>query len=119
MREGVKRPDKEKDGGVAGMDRYWQNSRLTENLLVRSTERERRKKERPFYFRHQDPSALSLSLSLSISVSLHLQPNSHYVITASVDERTDGRTDEGVGGLGKYQNGDAERARERGKESGR
>ena len=27
--------------------------------------------------------------------SLHLEPNSHYVITASVDERTDRRTDRG------------------------
>ena len=53
--------------------------------------------------------------------SLHLEPNSHYVITASVDERTDRRTDrgrkegrkEGAGGLGKYQNGETDRERER------
>ena len=64
--------------------------------------------ERPFYFRHQDPSALSLFRSF------HLQPNSHYVIIASL--LTKGQTDGARGGysttLGKYQNGETGRQTE-------
>ena len=66
--------------------------------------------ERPFYFRHQDPSALPPPLFCSF----HLQPNSHYVIIASL--LTKGQTDGVRGGysttLGKYQNGETGRQTE-------